>query len=194
MILTNPRIGQIKTEELTVSPRELSARLMVPEGYENELIYTAEKAVKEVTNCRFCAVKVPLSINEAVDFGFMKVDSRSLAKNLSGCREAFVFAVTLGQKVDRLLSRLSKESVTEHFFADAVASALAQAAFDAVERIIKENRLCKPSFSPGYGDVPLEIQPEILKVCGAEQIGISLSPEHLMTPQKSITAIMGIIQ
>ena len=47
--------------------------------------------------------------------------------------------------------------------------------------------------APGYGDMPLSYQPEILKALNADYtLGITLNNSLLMTPMKSITAIMGI--
>ena len=61
--------------------------------------------------------------------------------------------------------------------------------------MIGENKKTKPRFSPGYGDLPIEIQPKILTVLSADKtLGITLNESYLMTPVKSITAIMGVIE
>ena len=50
-----------------------------------------------------------------------------------------------------------------------------------------------PRFSPGYGDLPLTFQKEIFRVLDCpRQIGLSLNESLLMSPSKSVTAIMGI--
>ena len=45
-----------------------------------------------------------------------------------------------------------------------------------------------------YGDLPLELQPQILSVLNAGRLlNISLSKSLLMTPKKSVTAIAGLL-
>lgn len=48
-------------------------------------------------------------------------------------------------------------------------------------------------FSPGYGDLPLKHQPDVLRLLEAQKrLGINLTSSGLMIPRKSVTAIMGI--
>jgi cobalamin-dependent methionine synthase I len=47
-------------------------------------------------------------------------------------------------------------------------------------------------FSPGYGDWPLEQQPELIRLAHADKIGVSLSSSLMLMPRKSITAIIGL--
>lgn len=47
-------------------------------------------------------------------------------------------------------------------------------------------------FSPGYGDWPLEQQPELIRVTKCESIGITLSESKMLVPRKSVTAIIGL--
>ena len=48
-------------------------------------------------------------------------------------------------------------------------------------------------FSPGYGDLPLEMQKDVMTAldCG-RTVGITLTDSLLMTPSKSVTAIIGM--
>lgn len=48
------------------------------------------------------------------------------------------------------------------------------------------------SFGPGQGDIPLEMQAILLEDLKASEIGVSLSPHFIMSPQKSVTGIFGI--
>ena len=48
-------------------------------------------------------------------------------------------------------------------------------------------------FSPGYGDLPLDTQKELVQVLDMHRkIGVSLTDSCLMVPSKSVTAILGI--
>ena len=48
-------------------------------------------------------------------------------------------------------------------------------------------------FSPGYGNWPLEIQPELGKIIKTEQIGLQVTENYLLFPRKSVTAIIGLM-
>lgn len=38
-------------------------------------------------------------------------------------------------------------------------------------------------FSPGYGDLPLALQPEILQLLDAQKrLGLTVTPEHILIP------------
>ena len=51
----------------------------------------------------------------------------------------------------------------------------------------------RPRFSPGYGDFDISFQTKIFEVlqCG-KKIGVTLNESLLITPTKSVTAIIGI--
>ena len=112
---------------------------------------------------------------------------------LNGCDRAILFAATLGAGVDRLLMQAALRSPAHQYIADAVASALIEALCDRAE-----TDLCGPHphthrFSPGYGDLPLTLQPALLNLLNAHrQIGVALTDSLLMTPTKSVTAILGL--
>lgn len=192
--MTDRGFGRIESAKLHLDPAETAARLGTARGYTDSLTEDCLKELMKAADCKFSWVRVPVYIKEnAIDLGFGEFASRDLAKNLSGCKEAFLFAVTLGLSVDRLIIRESLLSEARHFVTDALASALAEAACDVAEKDIKGALRCKPRFSPGYGDLPLGVQPHVLQILDAKnKLGISLSSSLLMTPSKSITAIMGI--
>ena len=51
----------------------------------------------------------------------------------------------------------------------------------------------RPRFSPGYGDLPLSVQKDIISLLEApKRIGLSLNDSLLMSPTKSVTAFAGI--
>ena len=55
------------------------------------------------------------------------------------------------------------------------------------------NEKLRPRVSPGYGDIPLSMQKEIFSALDcSRKIGLSLNASLLMTPTKSVTAIVGI--
>lgn len=172
---------------------ELSARLKMPQECELSILERCISEVRAAASPKACAAEVEVSVcGDVVSIGEIEVRSRNLAKNLEGCTRAAVMAVTLGVGVDMLLRRKSVTSPSEHFVCDGVASALAEAAADEAERIFLEGGGHRPRFSPGYGDLSLDVQRDVLSLCDAERLlGIRLTDTLLMIPTKSITAIIG---
>ena len=64
----------------------------------------------------------------------------------------------------------------------------------AARQLLRQGKLLGPRrFSPGYGDVPLSLQRDVLAVLDAQRkLGITLSDTFFMTPCKSVTAFVGI--
>ena len=131
--------------------------------------------------------------DDTVCFDFGEIKSAFLCKNLEGCTSAYVFAATTGVDVDRLILRLSRISPSKAVITDATGSAAIEDFCDILNGRLKEEAECKPRFSCGYGDFSIENQKNILEFLNAYKLlGISLSESFLMTPKKSVTAIVGI--
>ena len=185
----------ISADDLILNERETASRLQVEKGFKSEIIDQCLNELKTNVNCKFSAVSTNVSYyeNSFLDCGFGKFQSKNLTKILNNSKTAYVFAVTLGIEVDRLLNKYSLLSPSKHFIIDALASSMAESAADKAEEIIKGETACHSRFSPGYGDLSLELQPKILKLLNADKLlGITLNDALLMSPGKSVTAIMGI--
>lgn len=131
--------------------------------------------------------------DSAVDFGFCKIENKNLCKNLNGCKSAVIFAATAGAGTDRLIMRYSKISPAEAMICGCIASSAVEVWCDEVNEKCADGRNSKPRFSPGYGGVSLEYQKDILAFLDAEKkLGITLNDSLMMTPLKSVTAIVGI--
>ena len=147
-----------------------------------------------------CAVKrFPVSQPEAgvTMIGDLVVRSEGLARNLTGCKEAYLMAVTIGIGVDRLIARANVTDVTAAAIYQAAGAACVEAWSDEVNaRLLAEAReeglFGRPRFSPGYGDFSLEHQRDCAMILEMSRIGISLSDSLLMTPSKSVTAVIGL--
>ncbi len=185
----------IPVDELVLNERETARRLNVEKGFEMPLIDECLAELKKVVNCKYAAVRCRVKYfdGDRLDCGFGEFTSATLIKNLQECKEAFVFAVTLGHGVDRLLTQLSLVSPGKHFITDALASSMAESAANLADTLIKGEVLCRPRFSPGFGDLALDVQPKILNILNAQRLlGITTNKTFLMSPGKSVTAIMGI--
>ena len=68
-----------------------------------------------------------------------------------------------------------------------------EALCDAFENMIKTDKKIVPRVSAGYGDIPLEMQRDIFAALDCpRKIGLTLNESLLMSPTKSVTAIIGV--
>lgn len=184
-----------KPDQIKINKNELAARLGTSREYESYAVDFCRERLLEVISykCAYIKADIDLSKQNISDFGFMTVSSQNLYRNLKGCDKAFIMAVTAGIGVDRLLAKLNITSQAEHFITNALASAAIESFCDYASDIIKNGADCAPRFSPGYGDVSIEVQKPLLNRLNASQtLGITLNGSFFMTPVKSITAIMGV--
>ncbi len=185
----------IPIEELKINPWEIANRLNVPRGFDSAEIDACFAELEKVFNCKMSAVRVPVKrlFDNRLDCGFGEFTSETLLKNLKACNEVFIFAATTGIGVDRLLEKLSLISPARYFITDALASAVAEALADKAEELLCEGISHRPRFSPGFGDLSIELQPRILEFVNAGRLlGITVNNAYLMSPMKSVTAFIGI--
>ena len=157
-----------------------------------------EACLTEVENkltYKICWGRFPVKRGEnGLDFGFLQTDSRALMKNLEGCEEVIVFAATIGLEIVRLIRRYTNLSPAKALFFQAIGAERIESLCDTFcEELKAEGLQLRPRFSPGYGDLPLELQKDIFRVLDCpRKIGLSLNVSLLMSPSKSVTAIIGI--
>ena len=135
---------------------------------------------------------------ENVDLGFATASSKGLSINLENCQKAVVFAATVGLEVDRLIAKYSRLSPSKALCFQAIGAerieSLCNAFNDEITNgALQEGFYTRPRFSPGYGDLPLDIQKDIFASLDCpRKIGLSLNESLLMSPSKSVTAIIGL--
>ena len=119
-----------------------------------------------------------------------------IKKHLEGCGKAVVFAATLSAEADKLIRRAEVTDMAEALAMDCVCSSLIEQFCDkAEEEIFREVNAAYRTwrFSPGYGDLPISVQEELVRVLNAQRrIGLTVTPENIMIPSKSVTAVIGI--
>ena len=121
-----------------------------------------------------------------------------IATHLLGCTALLLMAATIGTGVERLLLRSEAADVGDALITDACAGAVIETVCDNLENDLraffsKRGLHLTGRFSPGYGDLPLDLQGSILSVLDARRaIGLTVTPSGIMVPRKSVTAILGI--
>ena len=172
--------------------REVSAEI-------NALIDRSLLLCESKLSYRVCYAQYNLSIEDTIcDLGFGKVQSKDLAKCLSGCSSIILFAATLGLELDRMILRYGKSEPSVSVCLQAVGAERIEALCDEFcsemkKKYANEGKSLRPRFSAGYGDLPLELQKNIFAALGCgKHIGLTLNDSLIMSPTKSVTAIIGI--
>ena len=123
---------------------------------------------------------------------------KDIREHLKNCNEIFLLGVTAGIELDR---KIRCYMVTEPDIGVVLDSCGIQAVEQIADMAEQEIEACVSSegyhltwrFSPGYGDLPLDTQKELVQVLDMHRkIGVSLTGSCLMVPSKSVTAILGI--
>lgn len=187
-------VGELDRREIL---RYMGCRSSTPEL--EALIDRCAAELDGVLGYRACYGEFEISTSETeVRFPFASARSRSLARTLSGCERAVIFGATVGIGIDRKTVRYGISNPSAALCMQAIGAERTEALCDALcERLSKEygerGHTLRPRFSPGYGDLSLDFQRDVFRVLGcASRIGLTLGENLLMSPTKSVTAIVGI--
>ncbi len=165
-----------------------------PEG---DIVDTAKRACARVlgaAKCSACYMRLPVTLCRGhVLLGELRLTGKSVVLWLDGCSEAYIFCATAGVGVDREIQRSAVTSVLESFACDCAGSVLVESVCDRLGEIFSEHDTVTNRFSTGYGDLPIEHQGDIVRLLDTKKhIGVSLTDGLMMTPTKSVVAIVGI--
>ena len=130
--------------------------------------------------------------------GTHPLPGQALSRHLQNCPKVILFTATVGLTIDRMIQR---HFVTEPAIAvwlNAIGSERVEAlcrlfctelkADYAAEGLVPIER-----FSPGYGDLPLAFQKDIFTLLDCpRKIGVTLNQSLLMSPEKSVSALVGL--
>lgn len=126
----------------------------------------------------------------------LKFVGNDVSAHLDGCCGVVLLAATLGNGVDMLLRKTQAQDMAKAVILDAMASAAIEQVCDEAEKEIAEkmeNKHFTWRFSPGYGDFPIEVQKDFLTALNAQKvIGLCASQSGMLTPTKSVTAVIGV--
>jgi cobalamin-dependent methionine synthase I len=136
--------------------------------------------------------------NGILNFGQYSLISKSLSRNLENCSKVVLFALTIGPLVDKLIQKYSRLDSAKAVICQATGAMFTETFADLFcktlsQKYAPEGYSLHPRFSPGYGDVPLDTQKLFFSILSCTQkIALTLNDSLLMTPEKSITAFIGL--
>ena len=167
------------------------ARCPKPGEREEELLAAVRAEVEDKLSYRVCWCELAVKVcGDECRLGSITLTSASLAKALEGCDRAVVFAATIGLELDRALIKYNRLDAAKALFLQALGAERVEALCDA---FCAEFEGAKMRFSPGYGDLALDTQRALFALLDCpRKLGLTLNESLLMSPSKSVTAIMGL--
>lgn len=143
--------------------------------------------------------------NDITDLGIVLCKTKlvltgnDIYEHLKHAKKSVIMAVTVGRQIETKIKYYEKINLTKALILDACATSAVEEVCDRLDDYIKakaneENLSTTFRFSPGYGDLPLDIQRDFINTLNAEKtIGLTVSEHNLLMPRKSVTAIIGLI-
>ena len=173
----------------TVSPDQDVSGLMEKAADEMAAIMKPQ-AVFEVFD-------LTVGLESELSFADVSLHSRDLSRNLAGCSKVALLAATIGPQVDALIRRHSSLDPVYASILQATGPMYIEELVDLVNEEIKkiaasQGLKTKPRYSPGYGDVSLEVQKDFFRLLPCTRIGLTLMDTLIMAPEKSVTAFVGL--
>jgi len=124
--------------------------------------------------------------------------SRIIARLLERCPQVAIFVVTIGKYLEETAFQLARDGlILQATVLDAIGSDAVEKVADFVQDRIKEmaeaqGLVTSRRFSPGYCDWNVGQQRMLFYALTGNTLGVRLTGECLMVPQKSISGIIGI--
>jgi hypothetical protein len=205
------KLSPIRIDHIRVEPpisriysrlgfRKTKTRL--PADQEQKILSTIHDAS---ISCQLCGVYLRVDIAHKTDNSIHLLDrihweSRNLTKFLANSDEVFLLAVTAGHEIMALREQYQQEGKNfQAVIVDALGSEMVEAGIDWLNDYLRKSlkrefkTTTKWRYSPGYGDFALSCQQDLAVLLQLEQLGIRLNDHFLLIPEKTVTAVVGIL-
>ena len=168
----------------------------------NKLLEDTIEESKKLIEPKFVCGKYKLIKNDEgvlLENTNLLLKGKDIKNHFLFAEEVVIMAATVGRIIEQKISYYEKFNLTKAIILDSCATTAVEEVCDIVEEEIRksvydEDKAITFRFSPGYGDLPLDIQGTFIDVLNASKlIGLTTSENFLLFPRKSATAIIGII-
>lgn len=163
------------------------------------ILREAESIVLAAAREKHILREAPVSVlgNQFTLDSLAPIPSPDLCRLFAGSDRAVAVAITLGAEMDSTIRRYLLVKPGLGAAIGALASAYVDDLLDQLmaqenARLMERGLALSPRFSPGYGDVPLSWQKPFTAFLHTEKIGVRLTEQCLMIPEKSITALAAV--
>lgn len=178
--------------------RYLGAGDQPPEALRREIAAVADELAR-VVRPRFVYRVFPVSHapeGETLAGSGVTLPGETARRMLESCDQAALLLCTLGAEFETLLRAWQARDMARAVLLDACGSAWVEAGCDEAERELAArfpDRHLTDRFSPGYGDLPLSLQPPLCAALdGRRRLGIQVTESFLMIPTKTVSAVIGL--
>ncbi len=178
------------------------SRFVSPDQDVSELLEKAASEMVEVMKAQavfevFDLTMASIPATTEISFADVTLQSRDLGINLKDCKKVALLAATIGPQVDALIRRHSSMNPVYASILQATGAMFIEELVDITNSEIKKiaeaaGLKTKPRYSPGYGDVSLQVQKDFFRLLPCTRIGLTLMDTLIMAPEKSVTAFVGI--
>jgi cobalamin-dependent methionine synthase I len=135
---------------------------------------------------------------EKVKLSALVIKNKNIARLLKDAEKTVLFVTTIGSALEKEINRLfSAGEPTKAVILDAVGSEAVEVLTDTVQEALTQQAgpyRPTPRFSPGYGDWPVNENKAILRLLAAQTIGVKMSAQCMLSPQKTVTGIWGLVR
>lgn len=122
----------------------------------------------------------------------LELPGEDIWKHIEGCSEIYLLCGTIGFNVEKEIAKNFVKDKTLAIILDAAATSAIESYLDDIEKTLEGKLTTR--YSCGYGDLNIEIQKEICAVLDTfRKIGVYVNEAYMLSPQKSVTAIIGVI-
>lgn len=169
---------------------------------DNSIIKLVREQIKEggslvTPELKFKIFPILVNDGKKVKLPGLIIENKNIARLLKNAEQTVVFVTTIGTGLELEINRLfSAGEPTRAVILDAVGSEAVEVLTDAAQVSITQQAgpyQATPRFSPGYGEWPLKVNKTILELLGAKALGIRVSSQYMLSPQKTVTGIWGLV-
>ncbi len=121
----------------------------------------------------------------------LTLPGKDIWKHIENCDEIYMLCGTIGFRVEQEINKLFVSDRTLAIILDAAATCAIESSLDDIEKTLDGKLTTR--YSCGYGDFEIQTQKEICRVLDTfRKIGVFVNESYMLSPQKSVTAIIGI--
>lgn len=126
----------------------------------------------------------------------INISGHEVSAHLSGCSKVILFAATLGSEPDRLVRAYQINNITKAVIFNACADAFIEFFCEETDSALARaysGQYLTWRYGIGYAGLPLSEQKKLIdSVDATRRIGLSVNDSLILTPLKSVTAVIGV--
>ncbi len=122
------------------------------------------------------------------------LEGEDIKNHLAGCAKCVLMAATIGIEIEKFIRKTQVTDMAKAVVLDSCATAAVESLCDELEgEIASKYPYVTSRYSPGYGDMPIEVQRRFVMLLDtARKIGLTVTERDILLPRKSVTAVIGV--